>query len=111
VVASAVRRDPAVRLEVADTGEGIPAEDLPHIWDKFYRADTPGRRDWAGAGLGLALVKQLSQAMHAQVGVESTLGEGSTFWIEFMIHSGARPSPGSSNSVSPEAHRQPDVTG
>jgi len=81
VIASAAGGASTVRLEVADTGEGIPAEALPHIWEKFYQAGNGHSQ--AGAGLGLALVKELAEAMGANVGVESAPGEGSTFWIEF----------------------------
>lgn len=83
VAVAAARHDGAVRLSVSDTGEGIPPEDLPHIWDRFYQSSDPARRSTAGAGLGLALVKELSEAMGATVGVESVMGEGSTFWVEF----------------------------
>lgn len=72
-----------VWLEVADTGEGIPGVDLPHIWEKFYRAGDRERREASGFGLGLALVKELSEAMGGQVGVESAHGEGSAFRISF----------------------------
>ena len=71
----------AVVIEVEDTGEGIPAEDLPHIWDKYYQAGAPQRRSPGGIGLGLALVKELSEAMGGSVGVESSPGEGSLFRV------------------------------
>jgi signal transduction histidine kinase len=68
-----------VRLEVRDTGEGIRAEDLPHVFDRFYR----GRSEHGegGAGLGLALVKELTEAMDGRVEAESTPGEGSCFTL------------------------------
>ncbi len=83
VVAAACRRGHVLRLEVADTGEGIPVQDLPRIWEKFYRAS--GEPATSGSGLGLALVKEFCQAMRAQVGVESQPGQGSQFWIEFPL--------------------------
>jgi signal transduction histidine kinase len=83
VAAAAARHGGAVRLSVSDTGEGIPPADLPHLWDRFYQSSDPAHRPAAGAGLGLALVKELSDAMGATVGVESVMGEGSTFWVEF----------------------------
>jgi signal transduction histidine kinase len=68
-----------VWLEVADTGAGIDPQDLPHIWEKFFRGeDAPGD---VGVGLGLALVKELSEAMGGSVSVESALGEGSAFRV------------------------------
>lgn len=72
-------------VQVKDTGVGIASEHLPHIWERFYRAtpteDTPQNRDYAGAGLGLALVKDLTTAMHGTVTVDSVPGQGSTFSV------------------------------
>jgi signal transduction histidine kinase len=72
----------AVCLEVRDTGNGISADDLPHIWERFYRARDA---DTNGAGLGLALVKELTEAMGGSVSVESIRGKGSSFTIKFPI--------------------------
>jgi two-component system OmpR family sensor kinase len=69
------------RLEVADTGVGIPGEELPHIFDRFYRVDKARSRERGGAGLGLALVKQIAEQHRGRVSVESTLGGGSTFTV------------------------------
>ena len=68
-------------LHVRDTGEGIAAEDLPHIWERFYRSDMARLHPESGSGLGLALVKELTEAMGGSVGVESTLGVGSCFTV------------------------------
>jgi signal transduction histidine kinase len=68
-------------LQVRDTGEGIAARDLPHIWDRFYRADTARLRPEGGSGLGLALVKELTEAMGGSVTVESVVGQGSCFTL------------------------------
>ncbi len=71
----------AVHVEVRDTGEGIQPEDLPHIWERFYRG-RDSRTDADGsAGLGLALVKELTEAMGGTVGVESVVGQGSCFTV------------------------------
>jgi len=67
-------------IEVRDTGEGISPDDLPHVWERFYRAENSHARG-DGAGLGLALVKELVEAMGGTVGVESKLGEGSCFSV------------------------------
>lgn len=70
-----------VRVEVRDTGEGIPPEELPYVWERFYRGGGGRIRDAQGAGLGLALVRELTEAMGGQVSVESELGEGSCFVV------------------------------
>ncbi|MBN1979219.1 MAG: HAMP domain-containing protein [Anaerolineae bacterium] len=81
VAVVAAAEDGAVRVEVRDTGEGIPAEELPRIWERFYRGENARTDDVRGAGLGLALVKELAEAMGGSVGVESTVGEGSRFVV------------------------------
>ena len=83
-------RDGFVRLTVKDTGRGIPAEELPHIWDRFYKVDkarTPGEHgpEGGGTGLGLAIVQEIVTSLDGQVGCESDLGQGSTFWVEFPL--------------------------
>jgi signal transduction histidine kinase len=70
----------AVVIEVRDTGEGIAAGDLPHVWQRFYRAGENG-----GVGLGLAIVKELVEAMGGSVSVESKLGEGSCFTVRLPV--------------------------
>lgn len=73
------RSDEHVTLAVADTGEGIPAEALPFLFDRFYRADPS--REGRGAGLGLAIARGLAAAHGGGIEVESRLGEGSTFTV------------------------------
>ncbi|AQU06129.1 sensor histidine kinase [Dehalococcoides mccartyi] len=74
---------PGVMVSVADTGEGIPPADLPHIFDRFYRVTTSRARSEGGSGLGLAIVKEMTEAHGGYVWAESTLGKGSTFnyWL------------------------------
>ncbi|MFN8534025.1 MAG: ATP-binding protein [Dehalococcoidia bacterium] len=67
------------RIIIADTGEGIPASHLPHIWKRFYRVEKTGPRASAGAGLGLAIVKFLVEAHGGDVSVASEAGRGTTF--------------------------------
>ena len=70
-----------VRLEVEDNGIGIPAEDLPRIFERFYRVDKARSRDLGGTGLGLAIVKHLAQAQDGEVSVRSRAGEGTVFSV------------------------------
>jgi signal transduction histidine kinase len=72
-----------VRIAVSDTGEGIPAEDLPFIFDRFWRGDrSRSRLAGAGSGLGLAIARQLVQAHGGRIHAESELGQGTTITIE-----------------------------
>ena len=70
-----------VLINVTDTGMGISAEDIGHIFQKFYRADNSDTRTIGGTGLGLYLVKQRVEAMGGRVWAESAFGEGSTFFV------------------------------
>jgi signal transduction histidine kinase len=72
-------------LEVADSGLGISAGDLPHIFDRFYRADKARSRQMGGAGLGLSIVRSICTAHGGQVTVKSTEGRGSLFRIELPL--------------------------
>jgi two-component system phosphate regulon sensor histidine kinase PhoR len=76
-----------VRIEVEDNGVGIPAEHLPRIFERFYLVDPARSRELGGTGLGLAIVKHLVQAQGGEVGVSSTVGTGSTFWVTLPIAS------------------------
>ncbi len=72
-----------IRLTVADSGAGIAPEDLPHIFDRFWKGDrTRARREGAGSGLGLAIARQLIQAHGGQIQAESRPGLGTTFIID-----------------------------
>ena len=68
---------------VADTGQGIPPEELPKIWDRFYRGDAS--RSSEGTGLGLSMVQWITQVHRAQVQVESQPGQGSCFTVTFPL--------------------------
>ncbi len=72
----------AVRIEVTDTGEGIRREDLPYIWDRYYKVDRIHKRANVGSGLGLSIVKSILTLHGASFGVESEPCKGSTFWFE-----------------------------
>jgi signal transduction histidine kinase len=77
-------------LTVADTGIGIPAESLPHVFERFYRADPSRTRASGGFGLGLAIVHDLVKAMGGSVEVESKVGEGTRFRVILPVEPAAR---------------------
>jgi two-component system phosphate regulon sensor histidine kinase PhoR len=75
-----------IQIYVSDSGLGIPAHDLPRLFERFYRVDKARSRQMGGTGLGLAIVKHLVRAMGGDVGVESEAGKGSTFWFTLPMH-------------------------
>jgi signal transduction histidine kinase len=75
-----------VEMSVMDTGAGIDPQHLPHIFDRFYRADGSRARSTGGAGLGLAIVKQLVELHGGRVWAESTPGHGATFHFTLPTH-------------------------
>lgn len=74
-----------VRFTVRDQGPGLAPEDQQRVFDRFYRADRSRSRDSGGSGLGLAIARQLILLQGGEIGVESTLGEGATFWFTLPI--------------------------
>ena len=78
-------RDGMAWCEVRDTGAGIPAEDLPRIFERFYRVDKARSRDKGGTGLGLSIVKHAIALHDGTVAVESRPGEGSVFRFELPV--------------------------
>jgi signal transduction histidine kinase len=99
LVSNAVRHSPAdaaiditarpvagkIVIAVSDSGPGIPPEDQPHIWDRFYRVDKSRARSGGGTGLGLAIVKRLVQAMDGEITLESTVGKGAKFTFTLPV--------------------------
>ncbi len=73
--------DKQIQISVEDTGIGIPAEDLPHLFQKFYRVDNSDTREIGGTGLGLYLSRRLVETMEGRIWAESEHGRGSTFFI------------------------------
>lgn len=76
------RKGRSVRVSVADHGPGIAPEDLDHIWERYYRSSSNTVRASEGSGLGLSIVKEILTLHKSAFGVDSTVGEGSTFWFE-----------------------------
>ena len=77
-----------VRFEVSDTGVGIAPEKLADLFKSFTQADTTTTRNYGGTGLGLVITRRLAEAMDGQAGVESTPGQGSTFWFTARLQRG-----------------------
>jgi two-component system sensor histidine kinase BaeS len=72
-------------LQVADTGEGIPARELSRVFERFYRVDKARARQTGGTGLGLAIVRHVAEAHGGTVRVDSELGRGSTFTVSLPV--------------------------
>lgn len=79
-----------VKVAIADTGPGIAPEDLPHVFNRFYRADKSRSRATGGSGLGLAIVRSLVELHQGHVAVESTLGQGTCFTVTLPVEGGGR---------------------
>ena len=78
-------KDDVVRVDVRDNGRGIAAEDLPHIWQRYYRSRKASRRRFSGSGIGLSIVASVLKLHGVDYGVESEVGKGTTFWFELQI--------------------------
>ncbi|HEX6988136.1 MAG TPA: ATP-binding protein [Bacillota bacterium] len=78
-----------VRVEVQDTGPGIPAEDLPHIFERFYRVDKARTRRLGGTGLGLSIARQIVEGHGGQIGIRSEPQKGTLVWFTVPLEPGA----------------------
>ena len=76
--------DKIVQFRINDTGHGIPAEDIPHLFQKFYRVDNSDTRTIGGTGLGLFICKKIVELYDGRIWVESEVGKGSTFFINLQ---------------------------
>jgi signal transduction histidine kinase len=92
--------DGGARIEVSDTGPGIPAAEIPRIWEAFRQVDGSASRTYGGAGLGLAVVRELAASVEAKVLVDSTVGAGSTFAVLLPAEIAAPPLQGARRRVS-----------
>ncbi len=86
-------------VRVTDTGVGIPEEDLPNLFDRFYRVNKDRSRATGGSGLGLAISKQIVELHGGSLSVESDVGVGSTFEIRLPKSSLPRSTPSSSYAL------------
>ncbi len=81
IVISLEQREKSVRIGVFNTGETIPRESIPHLWEKFYKVDKARTREYGGSGVGLSIVKAIMESMNQKYGVEN-YNNGVLFWFE-----------------------------
>jgi signal transduction histidine kinase len=82
IVVRVAEDDAGMAIAVTDSGPGIPSDDLPFIFDRFWRADKVRSRDAGGTGLGLAIAREIAERHGAQISVESLVGHGTTFTVQ-----------------------------
>ncbi|HEK9101118.1 HAMP domain-containing protein [Bacillus pfraonensis] len=85
ITISVTEHNTHIKLSIQDTGEGIPKEDIPHIFERFYRVDKARSRSTGGTGLGLAIVKEIVELHGGTITVTSEVNQGSCFTISFPI--------------------------
>jgi signal transduction histidine kinase len=73
------------QVSVQDFGKGIPAENIPHLFERYYRVDTSGIQ-YSGLGLGLYISAEIIERHGGEMGVESEIGKGSTFWFTIPLN-------------------------
>lgn len=83
IIVTLKRNGKRIRCEVTDHGQGIAPDEINHVWERYYKSSTHHVRPTEGTGLGLSIVKEILTLHKADYGVESTLGQGATFWFEF----------------------------
>ena len=84
IIVSLEQKEQKVRVEVFNTGDPVPEESLPHLWEKFYKVDKARTREYGGSGVGLSIVKAIMDSMNQQYGVEN-YSNGVLFWFELEL--------------------------
>jgi len=85
IIVTIERNGREAEFRVTDHGQGIKPEEIPHVWDRYYQSSTHHVREASGTGLGLSIVKEILKLHDAKYGVDSTVGEGSSFWFSLPI--------------------------
>mgnify|MGYP000894711251 CR=1 FL=1 len=85
IVVRQIKEDHSVKIEVIDSGEGISEENLPYIWDRYYKVDKSHKRAVTGTGLGLSIVKSVIELHNGEYGVSSKVNEGTVFWFRLFL--------------------------
>lgn len=97
--------DEHLTIEVSDTGPGIPADELPHVFERFYRGTNTGEARASGSGLGLAIVRSIVEMHGGEIEVASVIGEGTEFRITLpRVYEGTEVGEAKVNETSPVAH-------
>lgn len=84
IIISNIKTSKGIKTEITDHGSGIPKDELPKIWERYYRSKETHKRSILGSGLGLSIVKNILLQHKSNFGVKSTLGEGTTFYFELL---------------------------
>jgi len=103
IISSNYADEERMEIRIRDTGLGIDSSDLPHIFERFYRADKARTRAAGGTGLGLAITREIIARHHGTIKVDSTLGKGSTFAVFLPTKLSTAPTsvPASGSTTSP----------
>lgn len=102
--------DKVVQIYVRDTGTGIPSDEIPHLFQKFYRIDNSATRVVGGTGLGLFICRKIIELYNGRIWVDSELGKGSTFYINLPRVANDKVSPAAAEAAKAASVRAPVVT-